>query len=118
MYGQRYMDVYLNGLSLRALFRSAVNFMDPAQVKDCFFAEEIAAHPSFKAWRDKLNDNGMDIRTLRGHYLLLVDNVRPSIGQKTPFVRLSIVPWDGVKKPLEPFDSFKHTPRSPSRLFY
>lgn len=122
MIHKHYYDLSLKGRSahsLRAAFRSVVNLVDPPRYLESFDAHRIAAHPAFARFRDRLNENGMDISTQRGHYHLHVINMSLTRGQTEPLVRLEIVPWDGVKKPLEPFDFHKHMPkpRTPA-LFY
>lgn len=118
-----YYDIPLNGLStgggLGGAFRAARNLLDPPRLFEDFSPEEIAAHPGFAAYRDALNDNGMDIDTTHGHYELFVVNKSITRGVRTPLLRVTIVPWDGAKKPLEPFDIYKHMPRRPPRpIFY
>lgn len=63
-----------------------------------------------------MNDHGFDIQTMHGHYSLFIKNKRESYGEMRPLLRLKLVPWDGVKKPLEPYDIYRHGPKYKRQL--
>jgi hypothetical protein len=114
-------QVNLTGLSLRSLaaaFNSVVNLFDPPRHLQSFRPEDIARDPAFENFRDRLNERGLDLSTTKGHYNLFIDNIHYGRANFTPYVRFYIVPWDGEKKSLEPYDLYKHSPPAPRRLFY
>lgn len=113
LYKRRYYTIPLTGLSLHsvgAAFRSAVNLLSPPARNEDFRPDEIATHPAFAALRDKMNEQGLDIGSWRGHYALTVTNLSHVRGQRIPSLTFRVVPWDGVKKPLEAYDTWKHGP--------
>lgn len=109
----------LNGRSfnsLRGLFSAIVNLCDPPRHLEDFHAEDILQNETFRKFRDTLNDKGLDIGTFRGHYLLMVHNIRYSTGNHKPRVTFSIETWDGVKKGFTPYDPYADI--KPRPLFY
>lgn len=115
-------NITLDGLSLRgvrATFRATANLFDPPRQGEHFTPEDIARHESFRILRNMMNENGVDIETYMGHYHLTVSNIYHDHGQHRPVLHMRLVPWDGIKRKLEPYNQAKHGPkRTPFLPFY
>ena len=118
--GRQYA-VELTGLSFRSLssaFQSVVNLLDPPRYLEYFDDSDILENPAFQAFRDMLNEAGLDMDTDHGYYRPIIENKRVTSGVSTPSVRFYIVPWDGVKKGFEPYDYFEVHPPIKRVLYF